>query len=368
MQDWTRGRGPIAAMFAVLALVAGCSGTTSSLDGVRAMMMPARNHGYRASERERECLARAIFFEANRSSRDGMIAVGSVVMNRRDSGKWGDDICDVVGARRQFAPGVLTRPMNSKALPDVMEATDAVLKGERHAKVGKDVMFFHTAGLKFPYKNMHYTTVAGGNAFYFKKDRKQDRLPVEPKFELPEVMVAEAAPARPEPVQAGLPAAAPTATAPEVQVAFAGDTPTARTKRTGLFGRKRVAPVEDVPVAEPLEAVQIVLADAAPIPPERGEVLPAPQPDGVAAAPAAAFESVPETPETPRTKSRKNRKAKPAAGTMTASVYDEAPAPERFGGATVQPSYADAADTGLSFGDGTGTGILGRLVVDGGWQ
>lgn len=353
MQDWTRGRGPIAAMFAVFALVAGCSGTTSSLDSVRAMVMPARDHGYRASARERECLARAIFFEANRSSRDGMIAVGSVVMNRRDSGKWGDDICDVVGARRQFAPGVLSRPMNSRALPDVMEATDAVLKGERHPKVGKDVMFFHTAGLKFPYKNMHYTTVAGGNAFYYKKDRKRDRLPVEPKFELPEVMVADAAPT--------------SGAAEEVQVAFAGDTPTARAKRTGLFGRKKVAPAGEVPAAESSEMAEVVLADAAPIPPERGEVVPDPQ-QAVAAAPAVAFEGVPETVETLRTKLRKNRKTKPAAGTMTAAIYDEAPAPERFGGATVQPTYADAADTGLSFGDGTGTGILGRLVVDGGWQ
>lgn len=357
MQDWTRGHGPLAAMFAVLALVAGCSGTTSSfrsgLSGVKAIVMPARSHGYRASERERQCLARAIFFEANRSSRDGMIAVGSVVMNRRDSGKWGEDICEVVGARRQFAPGVLTRPMNSRALPDVMEATDAVLKGERHPKVGKDVMFFHTAGLKFPYKNMHYTTVAGGNAFYFKKDRKQDRLPVEPKFELPEVMVAEAAPT---------PGAAE-----EVQVAFAGDTPTARAKRTGLFGRKKVAPAEEVPAAESFDAAEVVLADAAPIPPKRGEVMPDLR-QAVAVAPAVAFEGVHEAVETPRTKSRKNRNAKPTVKTMTAAIYDEAPAPERFGGATVQPTYADAADTGLSFGDGTGTGILGRLVVDGGWQ
>ena len=34
-------------------------------------------------------------------------AIGNVVMNRKESGKWGDDICDVVGAKRQFAPGVL---------------------------------------------------------------------------------------------------------------------------------------------------------------------------------------------------------------------------------------------------------------------
>jgi len=116
-----------------------------------------------------------MFFESNRSSRDGLVAVGSVVMNRLQSRRWGDNICGVVGANKQFAPGVMTRPMNSKALPDVMAAADAVLKGERHPEVKPEVMFFHTAGLKFPYKNMHYTTVAGGNAFYEKRSRRPMR-------------------------------------------------------------------------------------------------------------------------------------------------------------------------------------------------
>ncbi|MDD9332228.1 MAG: cell wall hydrolase, partial [Bartonella sp.] len=31
---------------------------------------------------ERQCLMRAMYFESNRSSREGMIAVGTVVMNR----------------------------------------------------------------------------------------------------------------------------------------------------------------------------------------------------------------------------------------------------------------------------------------------
>ena len=107
------------------------------------MVVPS--HGYSAPEKE--CLMRAMFFESNRSSRDGLVAVGTVVMNRVRSGKYGDTICEVVGAPRQFAPGVMTRPMNSKALPDVEAAADAVLKGERHPKV-KNSMYFHTAGLK----------------------------------------------------------------------------------------------------------------------------------------------------------------------------------------------------------------------------
>jgi len=199
-----------------LGLMAGCSQTDGSLGMKSAVanMMPGslragppgstRGKVYRASARERECLARAMFFESNRSSRDGLVAVGTVVMNRRDSGQWGSDICSVVGAKRQFAPGVLSRPMNSRALPDVMAAADAVLKGERHGKVHQNVMFFHTAGLKFPYKNMHYTVVAGGNSFYEKRSRRRGPQLEQPAA--PEIMIASAEDAAPGVATALLPA------------------------------------------------------------------------------------------------------------------------------------------------------------------
>jgi len=98
------------------------------------------------------------------------MAVGTVVMNRLASGSYPDTICGVVGQKNQFAPGVLTRKMNSKAMPDVQATADAVLKGKRHPSL-KNSMFFHTAGLKFPYRNMHYVLVAGGNSFYEKRGR-----------------------------------------------------------------------------------------------------------------------------------------------------------------------------------------------------
>lgn len=120
---------------------------------------------------ERQCLMRAMYFESNRSSREGMIAVGTVVMNRVNSTAYPKTICGVVGQYKQFAPGVLTRPMTEKAsVARAREAADAVLRGERDKKV-KHAKFFHTAGLSFPYKNMHYVQVVGGNAFYEKRSR-----------------------------------------------------------------------------------------------------------------------------------------------------------------------------------------------------
>ena len=168
----------IGALVATPFILAGCTTTSTGSKSAKAAQ-PAKESGvtvrngkktYTYTSRDRECLERAMFFESARSSRDGLVAVGTVVMNRLVSEKYPETICGVVGQKNQFAPGVMTRAMNSKALPDVKEAADSVLKGERHPKL-KNAMFFHTAGLKFPYRNMHYVLVAGGNSFYEKRRR-----------------------------------------------------------------------------------------------------------------------------------------------------------------------------------------------------
>src|SRR5690606_8442937 len=166
-------RAPLCAVV-LSSFLAACTQSMDALDDIKTSSVSTKA-AYSGSARERDCLARAMFFESNRSSRDGLVAVGTVVMNRLESDKYPDTICGVVGQKNQFAPGVLTRKMNSRALPDVMAAADAVLAGERHPGV-KKAKFFHQAGLKFPYKNMHYVLEAGGNAFYEKRSRRTVQL------------------------------------------------------------------------------------------------------------------------------------------------------------------------------------------------
>lgn len=117
---------------------------------------------------ELECMERAMYFESNRSSREGMIAVGSVVMNRVHSEKFPNSVCAVVGQKNQFAPGVMTKKMDLRTAPKVQEAARSVLRGERHPQIG-NAQFFHAATHRFGYNNMHYVLVAGGNAFYEKR-------------------------------------------------------------------------------------------------------------------------------------------------------------------------------------------------------
>jgi hypothetical protein len=119
---------------------------------------------------DQECLARVMYFESNRSSDDGMMAVGTVVMNRLDDPRYPKTVCGVVGQPAQFAEGALSKPVmrRSASWARATRIAEAVLSGERHDKVG-EAKFFHTAGYTFPYRNMHYLTLAGGNVFYEKK-------------------------------------------------------------------------------------------------------------------------------------------------------------------------------------------------------
>lgn len=253
--------------------LAACSQTTGS-HGLSVAKLSdsaapsSRVGAYRYTSRDKECLARAMFFESNRSSRAGMVAVGTVVMNRLRSGRYGDSICGVVGQRGQFAPGVMTRRMNSKALPDVMEAAEAVLKGERSTKA-KNSMFFHTAGLKFPYKNMHYVLVAGGNAFYEKRGRNWKPLPDENP-----TMIAAATPAAP---------------AETVAVASASTVPTQAFASTKPAAAKTTAPV------------MVASAEPAPLPVITASAVPSERPQPVLASvatsepqPVMSFQSTPE--------------------------------------------------------------------------
>ncbi len=132
---------------ALAALLAGCAGQIGLTD--------------------EECMTRVMYFESNRSSEEGMVAVGTTVMNRLATPGYPKTVCGVIGQRNQYAPGVLDKPMIPRERAYIAKVAERVLAGERHPQVG-GAMFFHTAGMSFPYTNMHYVAVAGGNAFYEK--------------------------------------------------------------------------------------------------------------------------------------------------------------------------------------------------------
>ena len=64
------------------------------------------------------CLSTTVYLEARDQTLRGQQAVAEVALRREDSGLWGDSMCDVVTARKQFAPTIVapgTRLKNSDA-------------------------------------------------------------------------------------------------------------------------------------------------------------------------------------------------------------------------------------------------------------
>ena len=64
------------------------------------------------------CLSTTLYLEARDQSTLGQHAVAEVALRRADSGLWGDSVCEVVTARKQFAPTIVsprTRLTNTEA-------------------------------------------------------------------------------------------------------------------------------------------------------------------------------------------------------------------------------------------------------------
>ncbi|MGI8560114.1 MAG: cell wall hydrolase [Luteimonas sp.] len=78
------------------------------------------------------CLSTTLYLEARDQSAQGQQAVAEVALRREDSGLWGDSMCEVVTARRQFAPTIVspqTRLSNTEAWS---QAVTVALESQRN--------------------------------------------------------------------------------------------------------------------------------------------------------------------------------------------------------------------------------------------
>lgn len=77
------------------------------------------------------CLATTVYLEARDQSELGQRAVAEVALRRRDSGYWGQDVCSVVKAPKQFAPTLVpprTRLNNLEAWEEAVAVAFAAQK------------------------------------------------------------------------------------------------------------------------------------------------------------------------------------------------------------------------------------------------
>lgn len=120
------------------------------------------------------CLSTTLYLEARDQSVRGQRAVAEVALRREESGLWGDSMCDVVTARKQFAPTIVsprTRLSNSEAWSQAVtvaleaESNWALPPGERKEIVPGASHFLAHAIAAPSWRNAYQVAQIGDHTF-----------------------------------------------------------------------------------------------------------------------------------------------------------------------------------------------------------
>ncbi|MEN1942185.1 cell wall hydrolase [Luteimonas sp. MJ246] len=120
------------------------------------------------------CLSTTLYLEARDQSVLGQHAVAEVALRRADSGLWGDSVCDVVTARKQFAPTIVspnTRLSNTEAWSQAVtialesQSNWALPAGERKEVVPGASHFLAHAIASPSWRNAYQVATIGDHTF-----------------------------------------------------------------------------------------------------------------------------------------------------------------------------------------------------------
>lgn len=127
------------------------------------------NEKVKYTKNDVDCLTRNIYYEAGVESQVGKFAVANVTVNRLKTGYWGNSICKVVYAKKQFSWTLakkLPRP-NSKLWAESEEVARKVLAGHRVRGLTKS-LYYHAIYIKDPkwVDLKHEAGQIGNHVFY----------------------------------------------------------------------------------------------------------------------------------------------------------------------------------------------------------
>lgn len=97
------------------------------------------------------CLTKNIYYEAGVESKTGKYAVANVTLNRLKTGYWGNTVCKVVYAKKQFSWTLakkLPRP-NNQLWAESEDVARKVLAGHRVRGLSKS-LYYHATYIKDP--------------------------------------------------------------------------------------------------------------------------------------------------------------------------------------------------------------------------
>ena len=84
------------------------------------------------------CLATTVYLEARGQSELGQRAVAEVALRREEDGRWGDSMCQVVTAPKQFAPTLVNPNYEMGNLDSWQKAVDVAFQAQADWKLPAD--------------------------------------------------------------------------------------------------------------------------------------------------------------------------------------------------------------------------------------
>lgn len=114
---------------------------------IKSVVLEKTSTKVKYSDKDFECMARNIYYEAGTESYTGKLAVAQVTLNRVKTGYWGKSICKVVYAKEQFSwtrvPKRAWLALKGNAWADSLQAANQVLSYGVRVKPLKTALFYH---------------------------------------------------------------------------------------------------------------------------------------------------------------------------------------------------------------------------------
>ncbi|WHU01580.1 MULTISPECIES: cell wall hydrolase [unclassified Sphingomonas] len=130
-------------------------------DAVAAQDAPA------SLDRELNCLAVSIYYEAKGEPLSGQLAVADVILNRTESGRFPTSVCGVVTQRGQFSfvrGGKLPTPPSNGQWKKALAVAQVAMKDQWDSPV-PEALYFHARYVKPSWKRARVGSV-GNHVFY----------------------------------------------------------------------------------------------------------------------------------------------------------------------------------------------------------
>ncbi|WP_374633352.1 cell wall hydrolase [Paracoccus sp. (in: a-proteobacteria)] len=123
------------------------------------------------SQRDLQCLAEALYFEARGEGSQGQRAVAEVILNRVDHPRFPKTVCGVVNQRGQFTYNKNGRIREKGTYARVHKIAQAALSGAPRT-LTNGATYFHTRAVKPSWSRRFERTTRIGAHIFYRSDRR----------------------------------------------------------------------------------------------------------------------------------------------------------------------------------------------------